>query len=426
MSEERTALVKRRTLVGHSQESLARAVGSTSRSVRNWEHGISTPSPRLRPSIARALEISLEVLDRLLNEDSQPSVPTPNHLVPIPADVHPAPELEYLFAKLISRSHQSEIPEVETTSPGSMFELPDGTPLPLDSLGTTSDLDELLLGPLASWAAADNRIGPHPLRGLVTSHFRVIESFLDSARGTDFKQVTYAAARHAELGGWLAQDAGDLPAAAAWTKSALDAARISSNRELESYILMRQSNIATDRGDAKLAIALADAAWQTARSQSEALHVLALRQRAHAHAALGDSAAALRDAERARTLLLHDSPELSDLTGYCTLEFLTMESASCLVDLGFAAEAIPILESGLQDWDPTRRRDLGLCLARLALAYAHCRETEIAMSISQQAADIAATTRSHRTLRVLQRVCDEFQRLGSLEQMRDLRTVLGT
>jgi transcriptional regulator with XRE-family HTH domain/tetratricopeptide (TPR) repeat protein len=424
MSEDRTALVKRRMLVGHSQESLAEAVGSTSRSVRNWERGISNPSPRLRPAIAEALDVSLEMLDSLLSGEPHRPAPISDHSLPVNVDVFAEPELEFLFAKLIARSHQVEAPTSGIS--GSMFELPDGTPLPLDPLGTANDLDALLLAPLASWAATDNRIGPHPLRGLVTSHFSVIESFLDCVTGTDFMQVVYIAARHAELGGWLAQDAGDLRSAAAWTKSALDAARISGHHELESYILMRQSNIATDSGDARLAIALADAAWQTARRQSGALHVLALRQRAHAHAALGDSAAALSDAEHARTLLLHEAPESSDLTGYCTLEFLTMESASCLVELGFAAEAIPILEAGLQEWDPTRRRDLGLCLARLALAYAHCRETEMAMSIAQQAADIAATTRSHRTLRVLQRVCDEFEHLGSLEQKRRLRALLGT
>jgi transcriptional regulator with XRE-family HTH domain len=424
MTEQRAELAQRRVLVGHSQESLAEAIKTTSRSIRAWENGSSSPSPRFRPELAAQLKVSLEELERLLCGSSLTATdlrPTPQ----IEVDPRETPEFEYLFAKLAAFSHLAQ-PDHGPLSGDSPLALPDGTPLPLDPPGSPADLDLLLLAPLAGWAATDNRIGPHPIRGLVTSHFGVIRSFLDSARGFDVKQVAYIAARYAELGGWLSQDAGDLAAATTWTKSALDAARLSSDHELESYILMRQSNIATDRGDARLAIALADAASQTARSLSGPLHVLALRQRAHAHTALGDSAAALRDAELARDLLLSAAIEPNDLTGYCTPEYLDMESASCLVDLGHASEAISILETGLQDWNPSRRRDLGLCLARLALAYAHCREAETSFLIAREASRIATATRSFRTLLVLQRVGDQFEHhLGSPDHASQLRAMLG-
>src|SRR5690606_29138824 len=113
---------------------------------------------------------------------------------------------------------------------------------------------------LGQWAALDNRLGPMRLRRLVADHFSIVEAFLDDAYGADFRRLAYITARHAEFAGWLAQDSADLNAAMRWSDAALACARLIDDRELESYVLMRKSNIATDQGHTSLAIALADAA----------------------------------------------------------------------------------------------------------------------------------------------------------------------
>jgi hypothetical protein len=46
---------------------------------------------------------------------------------------------------------------------------------------------------------------------------------------------------------------------------------------------------------------------------------------------------------------------------------------------------------------PEFRRDLGLCLARLAVAYAGSKGPDNAVAVAQQSLTIAANTRSRRT-----------------------------
>ncbi len=68
MKAKRHALAERREIVGHSQETLARALGMELTTIGRWERGETSPQPPSRPKLADALEISLEELDRMLAE----------------------------------------------------------------------------------------------------------------------------------------------------------------------------------------------------------------------------------------------------------------------------------------------------------------------------------------------------------------------
>jgi transcriptional regulator with XRE-family HTH domain len=65
---KRHALAQRREIQGHSQETLARALGVELTTVGRWERGETSPQPWSRPKLADALAISLEELDHLLAE----------------------------------------------------------------------------------------------------------------------------------------------------------------------------------------------------------------------------------------------------------------------------------------------------------------------------------------------------------------------
>jgi transcriptional regulator with XRE-family HTH domain/tetratricopeptide (TPR) repeat protein len=414
----REALIKRRKAFGFTQQSLADSLGLEVTTVRNWELGRYPPSAQLRPKLAGALQVDLEVLDLLLGEAPSP-IPSPR---PVPAVS--TSNLDLLGSKLTSRIYRDTDVDSETSAkPGIV--LADGTPLPVSFGPGEHELDALLLSQLSGWAALDNQLGPGRLRPLVAAHIGVIEQMLDQARGADFRRLAYITARHSEFAGWVSQDAGDFDAAMRWTDTALEAARLITDRELEAYVLMRKSNIATDSGNPPLAVALANAAWHTARPLSGPLLALAARQRAHALTASGETLTALKVADTARqSLLTGPVPESADLTGYCTLEYLDMESASVLVAAGNAAEAVPILEAGLAAWNPGRRRDLGLCLARLAQAYARLGESATAAHIAVQAADIATATESHRTRQVLVHVVADLDQLGSADDAHLVREAL--
>src|SRR5215472_13889582 len=66
MTFRRQRLVRRRRMLGLSQQQLAEHVGVDRSTVVRWERGESAPHPWHRPRMARALKITAEELDDLL------------------------------------------------------------------------------------------------------------------------------------------------------------------------------------------------------------------------------------------------------------------------------------------------------------------------------------------------------------------------
>ncbi|MEU8006952.1 helix-turn-helix transcriptional regulator [Catellatospora sp. NPDC049111] len=62
----RTALIRRRTAQGLSQERLAEQLGVDRTTIARWESGTSTPQPWQRPNLAQALGVTLAECDALL------------------------------------------------------------------------------------------------------------------------------------------------------------------------------------------------------------------------------------------------------------------------------------------------------------------------------------------------------------------------
>ena len=72
--------------------------------------------------------------------------------------------------------------------------------------------------------------------------------------------------------------------------------------------------------------------------------------------------------------------------------------------LGQPRKAVTILEHGLAAWPAPYQRDLGLNLARLAVAHAADREPEQACAVGQAAAGIVSNTWSARATTELRRL----------------------
>jgi DNA-binding XRE family transcriptional regulator len=70
VSSRRSALARRRREVCKTQEGLAIEVGVQRSTVARWESGDTTPSLWARPRIANALGVTLDLLDDLLEVDS--------------------------------------------------------------------------------------------------------------------------------------------------------------------------------------------------------------------------------------------------------------------------------------------------------------------------------------------------------------------
>ena len=197
-------------------------------------------------------------------------------------------------------------------------------------------------------------------------------------------------ARFAEFTGWLNQDSGDLRAAMAWSDRALDMAREAHNPAMTSYVLMRKSHIALDAGRPDLVLTLAQAALEVPGELTPRMRALAARQEAHAHAMFGDHDACARALDRAFELAAEPADE-KDIARYCTPNYIEMEAAHAWVELGRPAMALDVLQQSLVEWKPDFRRDLGMGLARFAIAHARTGAPDDALDIALEAIQLSAT-----------------------------------
>lgn len=279
---------------------------------------------------------------------------------------------------------------------------------------------------LTEYCRVDSLTGPRYVVGSMQSQLGALEQLCGAARGDVRDSLLHIGTRFAELAGWLYQDGGDLAAAMYWNNRAMDYAQELGEAQLISYVLMRKSNVATDGGHIGQGLGLATASLRPWNELTPGLRALALRQKAYAHALaneVDDCARALDEARSQVRRVAIDLPEPA-FTSYCTPQYVEMEAANSLARLGRAAEAAKIYSDSLDEWPSAERRDHGLCLSRLALAYAEMGEVEQACFIGKQAADVVCAAPSARTLDVLRRVSGQVAPSRRIDAVVELRHAL--
>ena len=301
---------------------------------------------------------------------------------------------------------------------GDVFALPDGPLVAATSLHAESALADSLLGTLDLYSNMDNLAGPHSVVNIAPQQLRFVENLLLNARGKDRKQLLYVGARYAEFAGWIYQDTGALNSAMQMSSIALDFAQEAGDEMLISYILMRRSNIATDAKRPELALKLADAALDKSTYLPPRYCAVALRQRAHAFAQLDQLDNCASTLELAFKSAERSVASEKDLAQYCTPEYVEMEAAHCWIELGQADKAIGTLQHSLAEWKPEFRRDLGLCLARLAVAHASAGQIENALIVANRSLEIARDTKSFRTEDQLARIPGMLITQGAVDEAR--------
>jgi tetratricopeptide (TPR) repeat protein len=251
---------------------------------------------------------------------------------------------------------------------------------------------------LAANIEADMQMGPAFLLPAIRSQLPLIEHLCHQARGSDRLAALRLGVQFAEFCGWLYQDYGECGAAKACTNLALDLAAEIDDPRVLSYVLMRKSNVATDCRETGPALGLANAALARSQHLTPRLQAVALRQKAAAHALLGEYDGFVRAREAARIAAAAGMrQDEGDLAAYCTPSYVEMEAGASLVGLGRPAEAIPIFEESRSRWPAGNLRDRLLCLSRLATAYAHAGDTEAACVTASEA---LASTRDITSARV--------------------------
>jgi transcriptional regulator with XRE-family HTH domain len=292
-------------------------------------------------------------------------------------------------------------------------------PLPLPA---GSDLVAYLDAVLVQHIEADRLIGSCYLIGVVGEQLKIIELCLGGTRSTARPDFLRLGNRYAEFCGWLNQDQGRYPEAEAWTRKALDFAQALDDPHLVSYTLMRRSNIASDAGHAHEALTLAEAALRQ-RPLTSGLRAVALRQKAAAHALLGDQQAYRQAVDDGLSCAFQDDA-LSLMTGYCTVAYMKMEAGAAAMELQQPRVATQLLTDADEGWPDGHERDHALCLARLAYAQACAHDPDQACSTGHRAVEAAALAPSARTTRTLRALGGALNRYRTQPDVADLRQIL--
>jgi len=293
---------------------------------------------------------------------------------------------------------------------------------------TGIDLDETIgyLGrAFTEFSTADWLLGPKLVLATVPEHLSLITELLAVVKGDMRTSMLNLGARYGEFASWLYQDRGKPRDAAYWADRAIEWAQQANNPLMVSYVLTRKSNQASARGDAPNTIGLAQAAQRQPKLTPRTLAV-AIQQEAYGHALAGDERAAHELLDKAL-----GKATLSDRNGdegpgrYCIPSYIEIQRATCWLRLGSPKHAIELFDTELGKLPRVHRRDRGVYLARLGLAYAMDEQPERAAVLGREALETAKATGSGRIIEELRPLRSEIARWRKLPAVTPVYQVLG-
>ncbi|MFI6644116.1 helix-turn-helix transcriptional regulator [Streptomyces sp. NPDC050504] len=350
MAAKRMGLVRSRKAAGHTQESLAEILGVERSTVGRWESAETEPQAWLRPKLARALKVSNEELQGLLDDitvtDSRPSERMTYALEnPAAADLMVVAYLHEQLRKLDEAYDQ----ETSTALLGRAGQLH----------GQVRFLRE-------------NAANPRVRRALY-------EVEADSA--TIMGQLC-----------WDVSQRRDHHAPVQYFKEAVEAARHARDPLTESYAILRMSFVALyGEKNAERGVMLAEQAADAARMVSPALTGLSLLHVAEGHAmtgALSECESALKKADAQ-----FDRVHPDDLAApFYTVNEYNRLAGSCYLFLDLPERAEPILRTTSRAL-ASKKKSQAIALGNLTLALIRQRKLDEAASVMHRTIDAVELTR---------------------------------
>ncbi|MGH4006662.1 MAG: helix-turn-helix transcriptional regulator [Pseudonocardiaceae bacterium] len=434
MKAKRRALADRRKIAGHSQETLAQALGVELTTVGRWERGETSPQPWSRPKLADALEISLEDLDHLLAE-GQPA----NAMVTSDTPDEPVHEPEHDPVLSAPWSHRGTVEAavvlkggdrpvkrrgfvfltgMALTAPAHQWLIHEPGPLVsgLSGRRVSAGLVDRFMAMIPELRAMDDVAGGGTVLSLAEQEFGVITQLLDQATYDEptGRKLHVALAELGQLAGWVAYDAGQPSLAQRYYVAALRAAHSADDRPLGAHILGSMAYQAAREGHPAEAVTLVDTAVAGVRGRETAslLTVLYSRQ-AYALATLRDSSGCAAAISKTRTHVEHlnRDDDLPYLYWVGPAE-VTAGAGRCLLQLGKADQAAAMLGEGITLFDESFVRDRTNFLIRLAEALAHPgpqRDLDAAAGRGIAALDLSQNLDSTRGVGRLRDLCHQMK-----------------
>jgi transcriptional regulator with XRE-family HTH domain/tetratricopeptide (TPR) repeat protein len=466
--------------MGYSQEGLAAVIGVERSTVARWEQGRTDPKPENRAELARALDVDLNELDRLIEwtrESSRVAVSVgvdsdADHQADDAVGTEPshrqnrAPEETELCASSGSET-QEEVaifadptllrPWTAQDTLDAVRELLEGGDSPfmnrrsflmLSGVALTSPahdwliarpIDETVgrsgrviepsfvdhLGEITdSIRRMDDKIGGGSLIGVVRSQAAYVQTLLSECSYSDSvgRDLYAAMAELLRLAGWLSFDAGRHGEAQRFFIAALRGAHVAGDRALGANILGFMSCQAKDIGQPREATRLAESACAGYAGASPTVTAIVNMRAAQAYANVNDKTAARRSIDTALAAMggaipQHGVPAWS----YWLDEAQINEQVGyCYMRLGDWPRAREHLLAAILAQGSTKSREGVLRQALLASTYAQQGDPEAACKAGNQAIDALMNhIDSERCVGHIQRVVDHLQPFSELSFVRE-------
>lgn len=274
--------------------------------------------------------------------------------------------------------------------------------------------------------ADDQTQGPAGTLPVVLAVLRAIERQARDVTPAVRRELLSVGARGAEFAGWLYRDLRDLRQAEHWYDRATVWAHEAGDLPMQGYLLLKRSQMAYDERDALRLVTLIQAAREGPWQLPTKVRAEVLQQDARGLAMTGAPLDAVtRRLDEAHDLLAGDgeADEAARLATHYNHDQLRLQTASCYLEAGQPLKAAELygevlIRTGLP------ARDRGYFLARRAHSLAFAGQPDEAAEVGLEAAGLAASTRSARTHRELQRTAGALGPWRSRPGPRDLAEAL--
>ncbi|WP_195911046.1 helix-turn-helix transcriptional regulator [Streptomyces kaniharaensis] len=465
MVVKRERLAQRRKDAGHTQETLADALGVHRSTVVRWERGQGEPQPWMWVKLARLLKIRTIELRALFTTPDHPAAAS--RLVPAPRAESPDPptqppglgnahteqlDLGDLAQEAVVVGSSTALMGTEVrvgcrTSDGRVIfvTMPrrallrtataaTGTAMLSAFGGPTAQPKPLALSPdvnpvhnmrqlRRSLVGCDNVLGPRNVVATAQEHVRLIQQLRRDASGRDRQDLMQVQAEYAEFCSWLYQDSGDHRAAQYWADRAIDWSGAAEDHELTVYITARKAQLAGDMKDPLEAVDLAESAQRLAMPGSR-LGALGAVFGAHGHALLGDGLASQRGYDLALELVTRPGDTEVRRGHWLNEAYVEAQRARSLSVLGDYEAATTGFDRAIRALPASFRRDRGVYLARSAGAQLHSVGPEQAAMTAAEALSIGISTGSARIFAELASLDGQLQRWSTVAAVTEFREAL--
>ncbi|MGB6164371.1 MAG: helix-turn-helix transcriptional regulator [Pseudonocardiaceae bacterium] len=441
---KRHALVQRREILGHSQETLAQELGVELTTVGRWERGETSPQPWARPKLADALAVSLEELDRLLAEGQPPkAVSTPDTLDEPANDPEHDPVLSAPWSQrgtvkvaVMLRGGDRPVERrgflawtgTTLTAPAHQWLVHEPGPLVsgLSGRRVSAGLADRLPAMIAELRTMDDAAGGGSMLSLAQHQFGWVAGLLDRASYDEStgRKLHLALAELGQLAGWGAYDAGQPGLAQRYYVASLRAAHTADDRPLGAYTLGYLAYQATRQGRPAEAVTLIETALAGVRGrETPALLAELYSKQADAFATLSETVDCTTAMSKARNQIEHLSPD-DDLSFlyWVTPAEVTAYAGQCLLQLGRADQETVLLDDGIALFEESFVRNRQAYVIHLADALSRPgeqRDLDAAAGRGMEAIHIAESLDSTYSIDLLRNLYRQMQPHTAVHAVRD-------